>query len=172
MNRSIERYLKYICEEYSIYNKKYTKLLEFLLQVPFYCTLEEDEPRLEDGRFFRDDVVGYCGVSEREIDELEISVLEVLIELSIRIDMEYTGDPRHPYPESIFWELLNNLGLNKFTNRSFDSECVEEILDIWMNRKFERDGTGSIFPLGRTRRDQTRICIWDQMNEYVKENYR
>lgn len=171
----IEDYLDYIYDFYNIYDKKYVWLIDFLLKTPFYCTMEEDEDRIEDGRCLRrsyPDYQDYVTVAN-VIDDLQISVLEVLLELAVRMDGEYVGDPNHPYPENIFWELLDNLGLLRYNNRYFNEHKKEvmDILDKWMNREFARDGTGSIFPLIRPRRDQKKLCIWGQMNDYVHEKY-
>lgn len=174
MHDAAEKYLSEIYREYGIYNKRYSKLLSFLLEMPFYCTLEEDESRLEDGRFLRKDLIEYGHLErwEDEIDDIRISVLEVILALAIRMDAEYTGDPCHPYPENIFWELLMNLGFRSFSNRDFKEQEADDILENWMNRKFERNGEGSLFPLRHSRRDQTRIPIWGQMNEYIRQKNR
>lgn len=174
MNDTTEKYLSEVYREYGIYNKRYSKLLRLLFETPFYCTLEEDESRLEDGRFLRKDVIehGHLGRLENEIDDIRISVLEVILALAVRMDSEYIGDPCHPYPENIFWELVTNLGFRLFHNGNFKERESDEILDNWMNRKFERNGEGSIFPLRYTRRDQTRIPIWGQMNEYIRQKNR
>ena len=89
---------------------------------------------------------------------------------------EGRGDRTHIW----FWEMLANLGLDEFSDASFEEpfgrdmariERVHKICNNWMYRKFNYRGYGSPFPLMNPKRDQREQHIIDQMNDYVLEKY-
>ena len=70
----------------------------------------------------------------------------------------------------LFWSMINNLGLNRMDDESYDSFEVEDRLDIFMNREYKPDGTGGLFKLRKTRHDLRNVEIWYQMMWYLSEN--
>ena len=155
-------------------DENYDLLMAELLDYTFVSYVNFDDNRARDGIGLRDDFLYEMDVYPEYYDILKghsCCVLEVLVALAIRIEDEYIGDPKDFHPERIFWEMLCNLGLNKYTNRRFRARDIYDILDTWMRRQFSRSGEGSIFPLRSTKRDQRELQIWDQMNEYLLENY-
>ena len=150
--------------------KNYNTLMANLHKSPFEIFIDRDDNRAEDGISLRDEFGSDLGFRRVAFDK-PCSVLEMLVALSIRIDNEYIGDPNDEHPENIFWEMLCNLGLDRCTDKRFNEKYVYNILKKWICRDFNKDGRGSIFPLKYSTRDQTRIEIWAQMNEYLSENY-
>lgn len=166
-----KRWLARKIDDVHFNNEHFACLLDALHNLPFIAYLPRDDDRIEDGKYLRDD---YCSEERLPIylfDYKPCMVLEMLVALAIRIDNEWIGDPGEPNPEPFFWEMLANLGLNRFDNRHFSEEKVGEILDIWIRREFEEDGTGSIFPLQYWVVDQKKLDIWKQMQAYLSENY-
>jgi hypothetical protein len=70
-----------------------------------------------------------------------------------------------------FWQLLRNLGLDQFDDRHFDNRGVSYILNMWMDRKYDSNGNGSLFPLTRYSGDCRNLDTWSQMNAWIAENY-
>jgi hypothetical protein len=157
-------------EKYNIGRKGFDLLLEELLDSPFEVIIDRDSNRLKDGENIRKAFFTENGVSGMFIDH-EISVLEVILALAIRIDQEYTGNPRNPHPELIFWELLGNLGLDKFDNIHFNSDIIYEILGIFINREYDFNGNGGLFPLKNPICDQREVELWSQAMAYLSENW-
>lgn len=156
-------YYSWLMDRVGFTRKGYDQLFLYLFSVPFSCVIDRDMNRMEDAKSL---------IYEYGENVLEyISVLEVLIALAIRIDDEYIGDPADPNPDIIFWEMICNLGLNKFDDKHFNVRDVFTIIDDWMKRRFDYDGTGSIFPLKDPHQDQTKIELWSQLQEYLSENY-
>lgn len=172
-------------------SKEYSKLLSFLQEIPFYFdtrVFSRDENRALDGLRLREDYL---------INELHINlssdfgkaflgksttVLEMLLALSFRCDLEYVGDGSGKEKSHLFWLMLENLGLLEFSNRKFRYEKVESILRNWLDRNYDAAGNGSIFPLKRKHFDpekqqileeidQRNREIWDQMMPYLMENF-
>lgn len=166
-----DEYKKWLLDLVDISNKRvYSKLFDFLHNREFEYCINRDLNRVDDGMDLRIDFMRDKGVDI--IDKGDPTILEVLIGLAIRVDTEYIGDPAKPNPGAFFWEMCCNLGLDQFTNRNFDWEHIDIIIDAWMSREFDYDGEGSIFPLKNPKRDQREIEIWSQLQEYLSENYR
>ena len=136
--------------------------------------MERDDNREEDGYDLRNE---YNIPSEFSVEMKEAffahwcSVFEMLIGLAIRVDDEFIGDPADEHPEDFFIEMLENLGLTKFVGRRYREQDVINIVQKWLERRFDKDGRGSPFPVRHDHRDQRKIEIWDQMNSYISENY-
>lgn len=174
MTRMSERwwmeYLDWLIHRVGFRKKGYYLLMKQLHDTEFVWLIERDKNRAGDGMNLRDEF--FEGMFDRSVSDLmgkECSVLEMLVALSIRIDDEYTGVPGDPHPEEIFWELLCNLGLDRYDDKRFSEIDIFEQVERWLQRDFAYNGSGSIFPLKSTRRDQRDLEIWSQMQEYLSE---
>lgn len=171
VEREWRDYTKWLLNRVGFVGSGYDRLLNYLNTYPFHAVLPRDECRIDDGVMLRDEYCSERGVPIYLFDSEECTVLEILVSLSILMDSEWIGEPGDPNPCGIFWEMLQNLELNRFTNSRFDISLVDEILRKWINREFEKDGKGSIFPIYNPIRDQRKAEIWQQMQEYINENY-
>lgn len=98
------------------------------------------------------------------------SLLEIFISLSIRME-EVMGLDRFP---DWFWEILDNLGLGDYDNDHFTSrniKKIDKILNDWLDRNYNEDGSGGLFPLYKPTSDQRKTEIWYQMSAYLLERY-
>ena len=92
----------------------------------------------------------------------------MLIALSDRLAFE-AGGSTGPW----FWKLVENLELKQYTDNIYEisiEEEVDEVLDRLINRTYERDGSGGLFPLRQDPRDQRKVEILYQMSSYLLEN--
>lgn len=176
LNRSIikDDYLRWLLNKIHFTKKNYKSLMECLNDICFSYSIARDESRVDDAYELREEFLDYIGI-EGDF-EYSPTVLEVLIALSIRIDNEYIGDPSNPNPSFIFWEMIENLGLDEYTDSKYyrygiPLNIIDEIIFTWLERRFDRDGEGSIFPLRHPSQDQRKIEIWSQMQEYLSENF-
>lgn len=151
----------------------YSLLLEELYSIPFTCTIEMDLDRGRDAEILRNDICEENGLLFDVILSRKISVLEVLIALARRIENDILADPMSGNDNSnhYFWEMLENLGVEKYKNDNFKVLNVHEKVEKWLDRDFKKDGNGSIFPLKHPKHDQRAIEIWAQMQAYLMENY-
>ena len=157
----------------------YQKLVHLLWNTPFEGKLIGfDENWIANGLFLRGYFERQTGKNLGIFKDHSCTVMEVLIAISMRIE-EYIG---YESASETLWELLENLGLDKFRDKKsehpdtpdtfltlFDSKNVRKILDIWMQRKYDKNGKGGIFPLKNTKRDQKQVEMWSQLNEYYHE---
>lgn len=140
----------------------YAKLVSQLHNTVFIFSIPMDKNREMDGIYLRNGLW--------DVDDRPCSVLEMLVGLSQRMN-GYLGWNGNDQSGKLFWEMLDNLGLSKFTDDHYSKKDVNLILNRWMGRRFEPDGTGGIFPIYNTERDQRRIEFWSQMNEYMMYYY-
>jgi hypothetical protein len=149
--------------------KEFRGLFEIMHNTEFTWFVPNDDNRIGDGEQLRNDFfrTQYNRKYEDGYLFLEwVSVLEVLIALSRRVAFTAGGDAH-----SWAWRLIKNLGLNKSSDplSSRKIEHIKVVFEdlIWRNYQFS--GHGGFFPLQNTLRDQTKVEIWYQMQEYVME---
>lgn len=149
-------------------DRTHWSLIRQLFKKEFVWTVPNDDNRVEDGKDLR-----YEFMTVNELDELDhewmslgCSFLEMLIALSRRLSFEAEGKPSW-----WFWKLLSNLGIEPYSDSmNYDALRVDRILDQVIWRRYARDGKGGLFPLRHSRKDQRKIEIWYQLNEYLLEN--
>lgn len=157
---------------HSNFERQYRKLIELLSETTFIWDercFPFDKNRAIDGIVLREEFFEEMGI--RGTFEKSCSVLEMLAAFAIRIEDEYIGNPNHPEYFHIFLEMLDNLGLLKYTDRDFDKEEVECILESWMKHEKWRNVKCVLFPIKRIKVEQLDRDLWSQMQVYLTENY-
>lgn len=164
------------CNQYTA-DHTFFMLAYKLFNTPFNYVLPMDENRLLDGASVRYwfENIGSSFTDYSGIEDKPVSVLEVLVALADRMDRDLMQGIE-PVDRSVkwFWLMLNNLGLNRFTDAKWNIDVeleTENILQNWMYRLFDEYGNGSIFPLKSCPEDVRNVEIWHQMGYYVQENY-
>lgn len=146
----------------------YFNMLNILHNMDFYSLIPNDDNRGEDGKQIRDGF--HLSVNIRNC-----TVLEMLIGLSIRLEFETAQSQWEKTVAEWFWILIDNLGLTIFDDDMYKSMKprgeIEEIVQRLLDRKYEKNGNGGLFPLKYPKKDQRKVEIWYQMSAYVLENY-
>ena len=158
-------------------DRSYYILMKDLHKKEFTSIVEHDENRAYDGMELREECLKELGYPKYVTIDGPCSVLEMLIGLARRMDFE-TSDPYeeegHDRTTYWFWEMIENLGLTIFDDDSYvDMEgqiFVDSIVDRLVERRYEENGEGGIFPLRHTTEDQRDVEIWYQMHMYLAEN--
>lgn len=150
-------------------DETYDLLIRELYAYNFEAVIDRDLNRVNDGLQLREK---YMGDDSDYIDG-ECSVLELMIALAQRIDdIMYDPDVGEDWVRW-FWEMIENLGLDKFPDSNFSTKAVDLIIQRFIDRKYDSDGLGGLFPLmyPDSRIDQRDVEIWYQMQAYLNENY-
>lgn len=150
----------------------YFLLAKTLHDYVFSAKVPMDENRAEDGlklrQIFQDENMCVLDLYS------PCTILELLIGLSFRIDSQMYGEVTESVSQW-FWIMIFNLGLEEFDDEKYyengGTKAVEEILNAFVNREFDRYGKGGLFPLSKTKEDQRKVQIWYQMQAYLDENY-
>lgn len=159
-----------VCEDRYAKSISYRKLLMHLHSTEFTYRIRRDENRADDGvalRYrFADE---YAGIENAErYLEGPCSILEMMVALSIRCEENIMDDPRvGDRTGQWFWGMLTNLGLGSMTDDRFDRRYTQDILDRFLNRKYERDGKGGLFRIRNCERDMRTAEIWYQLCWYL-----
>lgn len=151
----------YWCVARQLYSKEFTWFVH------------NDENRVEDGKELRLEFVRKTRFSfEDDRDfvmwlELPCSMLEMIIALA-----RHTAFEADSTALDWFWRFMHNMGIDKYTDDIYEisiQEEVEESIDRVIQRTYERDGTGGLFPLRSSRSDQRRVELWYQKEAYLLE---
>lgn len=148
-------------------SRTYWRMMKALFTREFVWLIPNDDNRLEDGKDLRYEFVDDVALKDVALEWIKVgcSMLELLIALSRRLAFEAEGERR-----DWFWQLIENLGLREYNDRKrFTEEEVYHILDKVIWRQYEPNGSGGLFPLKHTTRDQRQVELWYQLSEYVIE---
>lgn len=149
----------------------YVKLFDILDSIPFRWSIPNDSNRAMDGLDLREAFATWDIPRINERPFRECSCLEMMVALSCRIERDIVGDPGNDHPRIWFWQMIDNLGLGGCYDDNFNETYVVERINVWLDRRFKPDGTGSIFPNIGSQKDQREQEIWMQMNEYLIEHW-
>lgn len=155
----------------------HTLLLRDLHNIPFTWTIPMDANRARDGinlRYIYLEEIGmlddpYEGFDFNE-QGIACSVLEMLISLTDRFASEVIGIG-YKTTADWFWILMENLDLLRCTDEKYDSLYVRQQVNFFMNRLYDRNGTGGLFPLKESTKDQRKVEIWYQLSDWFNEHY-
>ena len=151
----------------------YRRLLEYLHERNFIFKIDLDGNRAEDGidlryRFSYDKGYSYPMVASY-LDNSSCSVLEMMVALSIRCE-EWMDNPAIGTRTNVwFWNMIESLGLDYMIDSKFDSFVVDDVLEIFHNRMYQKNGKGGLFTIRRNDRDMRTVEIWCQMCWYLNE---
>ena len=104
------------------------------------------------------------------------TMLELLLILAEKMKYELADSQYEASTRKFFIEMLDNCGLSYYAQNQYYSQKdaednVNKILYTVIFRDIGWDGEGGLFPLYLARRDQRRIELTAQMNDYLEENY-
>lgn len=158
----------------------YWLLARDLHEADFNWSVEHDENRESDGKALREEYFYDCTFPSEEFDDVlcreHASLLEVMVALARRMDFE-TSSPDDPRDKTAdyFFEMLENLELDIFDDENYMDaggyKAVEVILRRFVDRRYQPDGRGGLFPLSCPSDDQREVELWYQMMAYLEENY-
>lgn len=150
----------------------YQRLLWKLYTTDYIWELDYDENRAVDGLYLRrefEQQSGYLATVDRN---KQCSVLEMLIALARRAEEDIMHDPDYGDRSGTwFWTMLQNLGLDIYDDYHWFEKEVDKILDVFLHRRYEKNGFGGAFPVRKPNRDLRKTDLWWQMNAYLEEHF-
>lgn len=146
----------------------FEKLLWRLHETDFRWKLPMDENRASDGVALRWTYA--CEMHKEQMyDEIadaldgECSVLEMMVALAIRCEETMDDISVGNRTSQWFWEMIKSLGLGAMHDNRFDSDCVNDILETFLDRKYAPDGRGGLFTIRNCEKDLRKVEIWSQL---------
>lgn len=166
-------YFNWLCE-------KVQKVLVPTPSLTYYCLLKQlhqteyvwlvvgDDNRVEDGVALRLSFLSKANlIPEEDWLYSGCSVLEMLIAFSERA--EFNTELTSYF---WFWHFIRNLNLMEYNDASdYNYLEIDDILTTFVNRDYEPEGHGGLFPLCRAKKDQTKVEIWYQFFEYLNDEH-
>lgn len=147
-----------------------------LMDTEFVPIIEMDENRCADCTQLREDFdPDACYILDTVLCDTG-TMFELLIILAEKMRYELSDSQFEASTRKWFMELLANCGLDIYaTNKNFKERNGGKYVDLITNtvifREIGWDGEGGLFPLFLPQRDQRRIELLMQMNDYLEENY-
>lgn len=178
-----ETYFRYLYSLVGMNTRSYGcfwRLMRLLYSREFRYKVRNDDNRAHDGIGLRYRFGAEYGYSIETIDSMldgPCRVLEMLVALSVRINEELMWDPdKGDCTAFWFWQMIHSMGLDEaeFRDEYFGAESIVQChkkVDILLDRKYERNGFGGLFPLRNPERDQRKVEIWYQANTWLNENF-
>lgn len=173
INEYFEWLFNLVCgEEYSK-QFSYRKLLTRLHDTGFRYLIPDDRNRAEDGVDLRYRFIwlhDYNDMYDEIMDILDgpCSILEMMVALSIRCEENIMDDPNiGDRTSQWFWGMVINLGLGSMYDSRFDKRYVDEIINVFLDRKYEPNGKGGLFTIRDSERDLRKVAIWHQLCKYL-----
>ena len=165
-------------------HKNFMILLSLLHKKHFYSLVKYDENRVDDAKKLREkfvDQLTFRNSSDIGVDWLlqggAASFLEICIVLAekmtrLRYDAE-DDDHNTMDIRPAFWEILGNLGLTEYTNGSFKSagiqNMIDEKVDVCLSRTYAKNGVGGLFPMKKPPSDMRKVELAYQIQYYLIE---
>ena len=141
-------------------------LIRYLYSQPYRWQFILDENRTAGGLNLRRTFANESGVIIQDVGSGPCSILEMLIALAGRMTEFLESDIFN-----WFWVLMRNLHLDEFDDNHFDESSARDILNRWLDREYDAQGNGSLFPVSRYGGDCRNLDVWGQMNIWIAENY-
>lgn len=160
----IDRFSEYI---------SYNRLLSHLHSTSYRFTIRNDINRADEGVSlrYRFAITAHPEVSPNVITDIlagPCSVLEMLVALAVHCEENIMDDTRYgSRTGQWFWGMINNLGIGAMSDRNFDINTVNYVLERFSNNEYEPDGRGGLFTIPDCDRDLRKVEIWYQLNWYL-----
>ena len=171
------RYFDWMCQlvtDRRYPSESYRRLLMRLHETEFTYSLPMDGNRAEEGidlryRFGREQDISDSMIASL-LDIGPCSVLEMMVALSVHCEEHIMDDPDiGDRTGQWFWGMVDNLGLSRMDDQSFDLRRVDGALARLLDRKYGRNGEGGLFTVEDSRMDMRSVEICYQMNWYLNK---
>lgn len=176
------QYFRWLCRQ--VTQGDYGKVSYKALLLGLHCTkftwskeVPKDRCRAMDALSMRNKFIERRHISPEDAAEIgdpyAPSVLEVLVAMCVRVETSIMANDKYGDRTSQwFWIIMSNLGMAHMNDKLFDPDEMDEILDKFMERKYDGDGqNGGAFPLKNPREDLRTTDLWYQFMWYLAENY-
>jgi len=149
--------------------RAYWELAKQLYRTRFTWSVYYDDNRAEDGKCLREEFLHVMDFDILESDPWlteDCTVLEMLIALSRRAAFESSEEAG-----DWFWKMIDNLEI-RYPDQVYSNQVQMDVahkLNVFLNRQYQRNGDGGLFPLRNAKRDQRKIEIGFQLEAYLLE---
>lgn len=174
-NNAVNDYFEWLCD--LVCGKKtpsvsHRKLLMRLHSTHFIYSIARDRDRASDGIALRERFTADKPDTQDLLDSWlgGCTVLEMMIALAVRCEEAImlsarAGDRTGQW----FWNMIVSLGLGCQTDDRFDRQIVDDVIDVFLTRRYAPNGCGGLFTLEHPDHNLQDVEIWMQMCWYLDE---
>lgn len=140
-------------------------IFDILFDREFYWTINMDENRAEDGIHLRkvfEDQTGHMYE-----DDGPCNMLEMMVALAVRGSEDILWDGENNWTPFLFWSMVDNLDILECSS----IEDINEKITRFLDRNYEKNGSGSLFVLSHFPKNFQKLEIWYQMQYWISENF-
>lgn len=174
MDYIVDEYFRWLCDyvKHPKY-KKTNKLLSKLHSIDYIYFIDFDRNRMQDGLNMRRYFAEETGYDDILYWNSKCSVLEMILGLAVQMQ-NMTEDNTNDYTASKwFWEMLDNLEISSMTNSRFNEIELDNIINIFMDREYDKHGYKyNLFIINNIYDDLTKVELWYQMCWYIDDVYK
>ena len=97
------------------------------------------------------------------------SILELMVYLAVAAEETFMSDYEYGDRKPVwFRHMMASLGLRKYYNKRWNPTEVEAIIDDFLDKKYEADGTGGLFKVSKSvKKDMRSMNLWLQLNTFL-----
>lgn len=163
---------QFVCDSYQ--SKYYGILLGYLYSKEFRWTMDFDENCAINGLelreiFYEEKPVGRKYAEMYGYLDEPCSILELMVSLSIQIEQKIMTNMVENHTSEWFWRMIDSLGLLDYDDGRWEEAEVDLILENFLERRYRKDGKGSLFWCKNAKNDMKKVEIWMQMNFYLRD---
>lgn len=158
-------YIKWICDQLGLRVTKWRGVMSNLNKIPYRWYIDTDENRAVEGLNLRNDYFKDRGFNRIDSDNSDCTVLEMLVSLANRLNLDYVGYPGDEKNGLIFIDFCKNLGI--ISEESDENQCysgdfedISESVDAWLDGDFEENGDGSPFYVPSGDINLQNLSVW------------
>ena len=170
-------YFNWLCGRVGItpYRNRYLEMAKCLYSIKWRDgPVELDRNRAMDGLNLRSDYIQGHPENANGMNRGQCTMLEFLIALAKRMNFLMSSEHEEHKTAKYFWIMISNLGLDRCNDDNWyavNGEFrVEEAMTRLLDRTYDADGKGGLFPLQFITADQRTMEIWYQMQCWLTEN--
>lgn len=166
-----------VCGEDRFRLKSYYDLLFTLHDRDFIWLIANDQNRSEEGVCLRSRFASDIGHNTNTIYvhmSWPCSILEMMAALAVRCEETIMSNPEiGDRTTQWFWGMIRSLGLMGMRDNLFNTNYVNQVLDVFLDRKYKRTGEGGLFTIKNCTSDLRKVEIWHQLCWYLdnREGY-
>ncbi len=132
-------------------DEDYRYICAYLHGTEFTYQLPMDSNRFEDGVSLRYRYGYECDLPNyriaSELDHRPCSVFEMMVALALRMEEDIMGKNDSNRTSEWFNDMLESLGLSDMTDDRFDEDEAEHIIEVFLEREYDRNGKGGLFTI-------------------------
>lgn len=172
MRMSRDPYFDWLCA--TVEDREHIELLHMLHSIEFKAKNPADSNRGMDGMRLRVEFMDRHGAFGSATNRGPCTMLELFIAIAKNMSFLMYGNSMGHRTAYYFWILMKNLGISKITDdkwHTINGEFfVEDAVHRVVDRQYDKNGKGGLFPLQHPSEDQRGVELWYQMHAWLREN--